>query len=317
MLLLTPQLDLGQGAPGESLTGHVRLKNDGGQPLHIEGVEAGCACSALRLARKTFAPGEETDLEVTARLRPGERQLSFPVRISSNDPETPVATLLVVARAGPPLLHTEPARVAFGEVAIGTAASRELRLFTPEGRPWPANEPVTVESASGTIQAQTKRLEENGAAATLVVAVQPRPKLPLGCFNDTLTLRPAGTSRSVEIAVHGNIVPPVLVSPTALYFGDVTPSSNPLQRFVMLRRTDGKPLAKVVKSTAPLPLNIAEADAPESNSKVMRLRVTLAPDVLRQDIRNGELRIWLEGEPEPLVVRLMIFRVGTTKPGEG
>ena len=46
--LVVPEtpLELGQAVPGEELAGSLALKNAGGEPLHIERLEAGCGCAS-------------------------------------------------------------------------------------------------------------------------------------------------------------------------------------------------------------------------------------------------------------------------------
>ncbi len=317
--LLTPQatLDLGQGMPGETLTAALTLKNTGGNPLRIERVEAGCACSSLHLASPVVAPGEETSLEVSARLRPGQPSLSFPVQITSNDPASPVTVCLVRAALGPAALRADPAAVSFGEVATGTAPTRRVRILDAEGHTWPAGRPLTVEVGDGLVQAQTVSVKGSGGSA-MALEVRLRSNLPLGPFHDALTLRPANGRSSIVVPIEGRVVPLLLVSPTSLYFGDIAPTAGLLRRYVMVRRTDGKVPGSVLKHTAPLPIEIAEVHGklPSGSRATLCLGMTIDSRKVHRDVPHGELRLWLDGEPEPLVVGLMIFQKRKTRPAE-
>jgi hypothetical protein len=215
LLLPASPLDLGHGTPGELLTGSVRVQNVGGQPLLIRRVEAGCACSSVRLSQEALAPGAEAELEVSARIRSGQQRLAFPVYLYSNDPSESAAVLQVVAQHGPPVLRIEPATLDFGEIPVGTATSRQILPLTPDGRPWPAETPISATTASRMLKVTTQRLEARDGPATVAVEVQVPPEVPLGRFDEALVLRPVGGSRSLEVAVQGKVVPRVIVSPTA------------------------------------------------------------------------------------------------------
>jgi hypothetical protein len=318
LLVPSSPLDLGQGLPGEELTGSVVLKNSGGELLRIERMEAGCGCALLNLSESAIAPGAEVHLQVIVRIKDEGQRLQFPIRIHSNDPVSPETVYTVRAEAAPPLLRTDPARIDFGEVPVGTAPIQRLKLLKPDGSPWPASEPVTSESARGLAQVDTGRQQGEARGESLVLDIRPRADVSAGSFSDTLTIRVPGSQRAVQVPVQGIVVPRHVVSPSGLYFGDVERQSGVLKRYALLRRTDGRDLNRVVKSTAPpgISLTPMEPSDQASASDRRRLLVTLDSSVVTQDMRDGKLLLWLEHEPEPLVIRVMVFLGKRAAPSE-
>src|SRR5262249_11239150 len=98
----------------------------------------------------------------------------------------------------------------------------------------------------------------------------------------------------------------ILVAPNVLSFGAAEAQAGPLHRLVLLRRTDGRRLGRVVKVDAPAGIELVEAEAGAASElgAMRRMRVTLRPSKLRPDFRGGQLRVWLENEATPLTIRV-------------
>jgi len=311
-LLVQPsELDLGQAGPGQFVTGTVTLKNVGQGTLQIDQVRASCACSSLHLDEKTLSPGQEVLLTVTAEVRKESQHVAFSVRIFSNDPETPEAVVLVRAAAAPPPIRTEPNSLDFSEVAHGSIPTQRLKLLTPDGKPWPASEPVVAKSATGLVVAEC--LPPTGAApdAALVLAVRLclSPDQPFGAFEDTLSIRPALSEHAIEIPVRGKMVPLYVVSPNALFFGDVDPhGSKTMKRRLVVRRTDGKPMPRMVKHTVP-PGLVMQDTVETVQSGVTDARyfdISLDPGEIREDLKDGRVLLWLEGQSQAIEAGVVI-----------
>jgi hypothetical protein len=308
-------LDLGQGVPGEELSGEVLLKNGGGEVLRIEKLESGCGCAILNISEKEIAPGAQARLQVAVRIKEEGQHLQFPVHIHSNDPATPETIYTVRADAAAPLVRSYPAQVEFGEVPVGTTPAKRVTLLKPDGMPWPVSEPVTALSAHGLAQADPGCSAGDAGAEALTLDIRLRPDLSPGSFTDTISVQPAGSAPRLQIPVHGIIVLRFVVSPSALYFGDVERPAEKgsdravPKRYVLLRRTDGKALNRVVRSTGPPGIKLAEEQSRDTTvaRDRVRLLVTLDPSALTDDVKDGKLLLWLEDEHDPLVIRIMVF----------
>ena len=47
---------------------------------------------------------------------------------------------------------------------------------------------------------------------------------------------------------------------------------------------------------------------PEIGTSRCVLRITLTPEGVKEDMKDGKIEVWLEGESEPLTIGVMIFR---------
>jgi len=89
--------DLGKIMPDKVQTHIFTLKNEGGEALVIEKVQATCGCTATVLSEEEIAPGKTTPLEVTFNPKGYEGVVSKPFYIYSNDPETPKKRIAIKA----------------------------------------------------------------------------------------------------------------------------------------------------------------------------------------------------------------------------
>jgi hypothetical protein len=272
-------------------------------------MEAGCGCASIRLREPAIAPRTEGQLQVSVRIKEEGQHLQFPIRIYSNDPLSPVTVCTIRAAAAPPPLRTEPAEIDFGQVPLGSAPIKRLKLLTPGGLPWPASEPIRSVSARGLAHIDISRPQPQEQGDGLALTISLGSDLAVGSFSDTLTIRPSGSQRGLQIPVQGNVVPRFILSPNGVYFGEVGPESGALKRYVLIRRTDGNRLNRIVRSAGPPGIKLTEvmSDGKTAPPDRARLLITLDSSVLTQDVHDGKLLLWLENEPDPLMIRVMVF----------
>lgn len=89
--------DLGEIGPEQPQSHIFTIKNEGGESLVIERVQAPCSCTATVLSEETLLPGKSTELEVTFNPSGYEGDISQSVYIYSNDPENPRQRLVIKA----------------------------------------------------------------------------------------------------------------------------------------------------------------------------------------------------------------------------
>lgn len=308
--LVVPEaaLQLGEGLPGDELAGSFLVTNAGGEALRIEKLEAGCGCAAVNLEEDVVPPGAAVQVQVTVRLKDAG-QLLFPVRIHSNDPLSPVTVYHVRAALTRPALATDPARVNFGEIPRGLVRSRRLNVLKADGTPWPRGDPLNVAPARGFIEAELVRPSANAPKGVVVIEVRPRADLPLGSFEDALAIRASAGGPGLSVPVQGHVRPRIVATPGNLCFGDLMSGSDPMKRFLLIRRTDGKGVSPVLRSTGPGGITVEEmrTAGAAAATTARRLVVTLQPNVVTEDIKDGKMSLWLEDEPEPVIVGVMIF----------
>ena len=84
------------------------LRNLGGRPLHILEIRTSCGCTSAQLEREVIEPGGPASLLARIRLGDAPAARSALLKILSDDPRQPVATLTFDWQIVPPL-RTEPA----------------------------------------------------------------------------------------------------------------------------------------------------------------------------------------------------------------
>ncbi len=94
--------DFGDVKPDQKVEKTFKIKNTGTKDLTIADVKGNCGCTGTFMdpSKKTLAPGAETDLLVTYDPRVNKDKgvfISRKVRISSNDPASPVAEFSITA----------------------------------------------------------------------------------------------------------------------------------------------------------------------------------------------------------------------------
>lgn len=127
-----PQMDLGEGAPGQTVSQTFPLTNIGSQPLEFSVSSSSCACASLSPEEGTIPPGGAVKVAVGIRLerRGSSRQIQF--KVATNDPNTPEHTVTASA-ACPELFSLSTPSISFGDVGVGEPAERRLVIRHPRG----------------------------------------------------------------------------------------------------------------------------------------------------------------------------------------
>ena len=123
--------DLGTIKSDQPQTHIFTLKNEGGETLIIERVQAPCGCTATVLSDKNLLPGKTTQLEVTFNPRGYDGEVTQSVYIYSNDPKTPrmkIAIKAIVERESSPKIHTSTSKWDLGLLSIGDSSSLLIKV---------------------------------------------------------------------------------------------------------------------------------------------------------------------------------------------
>jgi hypothetical protein len=304
LVLPSCPLYLGKGEPGDILTGTVPIWNTGATPLHIEKLEASCGCASLSISEKVIPPGEKAVLHVGARLRANEETLGFGVLIYSNASNSPSRYL--VEAGVKQIVRIEPLEINFGAVPVGKEVSQTLRIHCADGKSWLPAEKLTVESRRGLIRAEVSQPDRGNASSTVKIAVvKAGPNLPTGAFLDWLVLHPSYTDRTVEVKVQGYIVPPILISPSTLYFNNDKSELTSRERRIILRRSDENAIGRVVKIESPEGINVKEmvSSSVHGERDTRLFTVTLTPK-FRNTEENPTIHIKMEHDE--VLVRVVV-----------
>jgi len=89
--------DLGKIKPNDKQTYRFILKNEGGEKLVIERVQATCGCTATMLSEEEILSGKTAELEVTFNPRGYKGKVTKSVYIYSNDPKNDRKRIAITA----------------------------------------------------------------------------------------------------------------------------------------------------------------------------------------------------------------------------
>jgi hypothetical protein len=306
LILPSCPLNLGKGAPGDTLTGHITLRNAGQEELRITKVVPGCGCASLKLAKESIPPGEEADLMVGAILKVDGQVLKFRIVIHSNDPTSPVTNFQVQAEA-PAVLLTDPLELNFGDIPIGGTPLKAVTILTPDRNPWPRDKHLKISTVYGFTEVTIPTIPKADPGREFAVHIRPRARLAAGSFTDILSIGPANSNRVVNVVVRGYVQAPVMVSPGVVGFNMPADSRTPVKRHVLVRRTDGKILGPLVRSDVPEGFQVCDttADATSVTRTIRSVCITCTAG--KANNPESWLSLWFGDDKDPVRVRIVGF----------
>jgi hypothetical protein len=234
------------------------VKNETGRPVHFTRVQPGCSCSAATtLDLMELAPGEETTLHFEIDLRNRKGPQLFICRLMQPDEEDwtyAVETTLYERAQFTPIGST-----IFGLVDPNTEHERgaELRLYAESEALLPSD--VSFRSDSDDLRveagAPTVAVQSDGFAVR-TIPLKLRLHSPgtagLGQASVWASYERHGEKQQLQTGVSWNVRTLYSLSPPQVYFGTVAATASPVERRVILRRSDGKPLEiKDLKASSP------------------------------------------------------------------
>jgi hypothetical protein len=304
ILLSNPRLDLGAGIPGETLAGSIPIKNDGNEPLVIKNVQATCGCSTFALPKREIAPGESVEMEMGVSLRAEGEQIHVEVSLHSNDPTTPIATCDVFARVIP-IMRSDPELIQFGTISRGAEPECVVKLFDPNGQPWPFDKPVDVKSLRG-LATVSKEIASFGQGEGQALRVKLLSDLPNGDLTDVLRISPAGSPRAINIPIKGQVIPRILAVPSSLYLSVAIDEHAQIKRPIVLRDNTGKSLGRLLRTNSPDGITVSHPDPKSAAGDTMRLNLIFDPTIFRDRSASCKVMLTLENEPTPIEIQVTV-----------
>ena len=229
--------DFGTVERGVPVDHTFRLPNRGGAELRVEHVKSSCGCTVAVVSERDIPPGAEGRIAVTLDTARLAGRTTKPVSVYTNDPDAPVVSLSLTGQVTADLVVT-PSPLYLGHVRRGDAARHEV-MITP-GRPGAAYTVERVEHTNPAIRARLER-RDDGPGQRLLVELD--PGLPLGRFNETLTLHPTSPREpAIALSVLGSVEGDLIVLPPQVTFG-VTRGGAAPERDLYIRNRGARPVA--------------------------------------------------------------------------
>ncbi len=265
--------DFGTVERGARVDHTFRLLNRGEGELRIDHVKSSCGCTVAVLSERVVPQGGEGRVAVSLDTGRLAGRTTKTVTVYTNDPAAPVVGLSLAGQVSVDLVVT-PTPLYLGRVRRGDAVRREV-VITP-GREGAA---FTVERVERTNPAVSARLEPrpDGPGQRLVVELD--HDVPLGRFNETLTLHTTSPREPiVTLPVFGSVEGDVVVLPPQVTFG-VTRGGGSAERELWIRNRGARPVAvtRVVVPERVATYELTPVRDGEEYRLVVRLRDGLPP----------------------------------------
>jgi hypothetical protein len=124
--------DFGVVRQEQELRTEFALKNEGDAPLHLLEVKADCGCAVPAVDAREVAPGGSVPMTVLFRTLTFAGPLTKRVRIRTDDPAHPLTEVRLAMDVSAGVVLS-PARLAFGDVLVGTKPTATMTARWKEG----------------------------------------------------------------------------------------------------------------------------------------------------------------------------------------
>lgn len=254
--------DFGKVAGDAPLVCQFTFKNMGSEKLVINAINTGCGCTAAKLAKMEFAPGEGESIEITYNPKGSGRQQRS-IHVNSNDSQQPNMQLTISAQVVP-LIEARPQTVQFGQVGVGETRTVQLVVVSRDPRMKitnvQSNGPDVVAELAP--DARPEVLVEPELPGVAVINVTLRESAPVGRVLRLITVnalasREEGlpqTPQELKVNAFGAVKGELTVNPQLIRFAPVVAGSE-ITRDAVVTRKDNKPFniikAEIADSTLP------------------------------------------------------------------
>jgi hypothetical protein len=319
LTIVQPVKDYGTVPKGEKLEWSFEIKNTGNADLQILAAKPGCGCTVAEFD-KVIKPGETGKVTAHVDTTNFSGPIAKPVTLETNDPNTPTAQLLINAIVKP-YVEAHPAGFVRFQLLQGETDTQTVTLYSDEEEPFEIKE-VQVPPGENYIKVTTNKIENEadrvpgigqpGQNQYKVNVTVGGPDAKIGPLADKVRIITNSKHQpEYSISVTGVIRPTFRVEPSALNFGEVTPTEAAATRSVILHSNDLKTPDRfmVTKAESNMPA-ITTAIKPGAQKGDYEVTLQVAPNAKPGDI-DGAVTIYTSDKVNPVVT---VPVKGTIKP---
>lgn len=242
-------LDFGVTMGDQPLVGKFPFRNLGTEKLIINAINTGCGCTAAKLAKMEFEPGEGDNIEITYNVK-GSGKQQRAITIVSNDAQQPNMQVTIAAQVVP-LVEVRPQTLQFGQVNIGERRTVQVVVVSRD----PNVKVTSVESAGPEVIAElapagTKPevMIEPELPGVAVINVTLKEDAPVGRVLRNLTIKALASKQeglsqeeqTLTVNAFAAVKGEISVNPALLRVPPVVAGSD-FSREAIVTRKDSKP----------------------------------------------------------------------------
>ncbi len=210
--------DFGTVARGAATEHLFWFTNTCGSDVHVRGVRTSCGCTTPSVVHATVASGGQGAIRAVFNTRSFTGQRSATITVVFDRPRYAEVQLQVRGYIRRDVVF-EPGGLDFGTVRQGEAGQRVIGVEYAGRNDWQ----ITAARVPGPhLSVETREISRNEGRVRYELVVRLAADAPAGTLDTELTLDTNDwRGNHVPLAVTGQIVPPLSVSPALLYLGDV------------------------------------------------------------------------------------------------
>ncbi|MFO1092384.1 MAG: DUF1573 domain-containing protein [Planctomycetaceae bacterium] len=214
--------DFGSVARGADVRHKIQVKNLYEETIKISNVSTTCGCTAAKPDRDTLKTGEIAEIEVTMNTVKFMRDKHSNVDVTVTfDGQTFKMVRIPIKAYIRPDVVVEPGRVDFNAVEIGLGAEKHVTIEYAGRDDWKI---TGAKTANPLLTAEVQEKARGSGRVSYELVVRLAPSAPAGTFRDQVVLSTDDErSPQVDVAVEGSVVADIVVSPTTLELGSLTP----------------------------------------------------------------------------------------------
>jgi hypothetical protein len=225
--------DFGHVARGAKTEFAFELQNTYEEDVHIAEVRSSCGCTTATVSKTTLKTWEKGAIVATFNTRSFQGQRNSTITVVIDKPFHAEVQLNVSG-----YIHTDvdiqPGSVSFGDVEQGTAVQQKVAVTFYGRTNWNISD---VRSANEHLEVELSDANRTGGRTVYQMTVRLKPEAPAGYVSDTLTIMTDDRNLpTVPLTVEGKIVPPLTVSPSALFLGVLQPGQKVIKQLVVRAR---------------------------------------------------------------------------------
>ena len=226
----TTDHDFGTVARGSKAEFHFTLSNLYIDDVHIVTAYSSCGCTSVDVINPTLKTYQEGTIRAVFNTPTflGSRSATITVVI---DKPMPAEVLLHVRGVIRGDVVIEPGSVQLGDVQVGTAVERKVRVSRSGWGDWQITD---VKSSNPHLSAKVINTNRQDGWTTADLCVTLDKDAPTGYLQDHLLLVTSdGQSVQMPLAVEGRVASSLTVSPSSLFMGIVQPGQKVTKSLVV------------------------------------------------------------------------------------
>jgi hypothetical protein len=313
LTIVEPVKDYGTIAKGDKLDWSFVVKNTGDSDLQIIAAKPGCGCTVADFD-KVIKPGESGKVTAHVDTSAFAGPIAKTVTLETNDPTTPTSQLTIHAVVKP-YVEAFPAGFVRFNLLQGDADAQAVTIYSDEDDPFQITSveaPAPEQGKDPWIKASFEKItNESDLAPNVGKPGQAQYKVKITVGGPDAKVGPIAEKVRIVtnskhqpeylVSVSGVVRPPFRVEPSALNFGEVTPTDVAATRMVMLRSNNLKtPEGFVVSKAESSNAAVVTSVKPGANKGEYEVTLQIAKDAKPGDL-DGSVKIFTNDKVIPIV----------------